>query len=205
MRPSRFNDFGSTINSERRQQIVDILIAKTDLESVLEAGCGRGMNLFALREASHKLVLQGFDLNPKAINDAKQTSLLKYSDSICFDVKDLHKLDSFKPNTYDYVLLDSVCMYIHPKVLPTILTNLLIISRRGLMIRDQHSRPPFYSGHYWLHDYLLLADSLDLARCCISRRVVPRNNEYSDWTRYGYIFDILKQSPHVLPVDPLCK
>ncbi len=71
--PSSWASYWETLHAPYRDAIVAALrqiSQKSDIRSVLEVGCGPGVNLWRIREAFPDVIVGGFDVSPLAIKSA---------------------------------------------------------------------------------------------------------------------------------------
>ena len=142
-----------TINHPHRNLIIGYL-KKIRWNTLLEAGCASGGNLFRIQKEFPNAKLGGVDISEDAIATARQ---LLRSDTI-LEVNDVRNL-FFNDASVDVVLLDMGLIYLDPFNIHKALKEIKRVLRKHLILVEFHSRNPFkrwalrllsgYNAYHW--------------------------------------------------------
>ncbi len=152
-------DFGDeyTVRNSRNDQAQanlffwSRLISRTgNLDSVLEFGCNRGLNLDAIKTLTPSTVTTGIEINTKAAQIASSNhNVLNQSLS-----------DSFPLSTSaELTFTCGVLIHINPEMLPVVYDKLYCCSSKYILIKEYFSTQPQeinYRGHesrLWKRDF----------------------------------------------------
>lgn len=177
-----YSDFGER-RGLRRKQIVDLVNSKAPFKNLLEVGCGNAINIDIISNEIPKSNFIGFDINKKIIELNKKRYQKK--SNLNFYLRNINNLKLCKDNAFDYVLTDAVLIYIHPDKISKIISELLRISRKGLILKEQHSEKTKYFGH-WIHNYTKILRDLKIKNF----NIIKTYGQEGLWDKYGNIFDI---------------
>ena len=119
-----------------RTHIVDHVTSFGPPDSILEIGCGYGANLVNLSEHLVGIRIAGVDVSTAAIAGARSFASLADAD---LRVHDLGKPLPFANGSFDVVLSDAVLMFFSDSRLPTLLKELLRVSRRGVVLHEYNA------------------------------------------------------------------
>jgi pseudaminic acid biosynthesis-associated methylase len=112
------------------------------IESALEFGANRGLNLITLRRLMPKVELAAIEINENAVSHLKNLDGL--------DVKAQSILD-FNPNrTYDLTLIRGVLIHVNPEKLPDVYDRLYHSSHKFILMAEYYNPTPValpYRGH----------------------------------------------------------
>tara|TARA_B100000029_G_scaffold475408_1_gene518621 strand:- start:1207 stop:1821 length:615 start_codon:yes stop_codon:yes gene_type:complete len=113
------------------------------LESILEFGCNRGLNLLAIRQLMPKAELSGVDVNAKALQNLNQV------DNRVVTMEGT--IESFvSENMFDLVFTKGVLIHIHPDNLALAYSQIEKYSRRYVLLAEYFNPTPVeveYRGH----------------------------------------------------------
>ena len=167
----------------RRTQTLNIIKSKGSFTNLLEIGCGNGISIDLLSKNIPNSHFTGMDLNKKIIEENKiRTKKIKNCEFINGNIKNLN---DFENNNYDYILLESVLIYIEPKKLKNLILELIRIAKKGIVLREQSVTGGLYDSHY-IHDFPKLFEELNLKNYTKLKAL----GQGGLWNKYGYIFDI---------------
>lgn len=116
------------------------LLAQTEAQSVLDAGCGEGFVTHYLAQQNPALRLTGMDLNPEAIAYAQD----HFGDVAHFRTGSLYKLP-FSDNSFDLVVCSEVLEHLEDT--ERAVSELKRVARRHVLITVP--REPYFK---WLND-----------------------------------------------------
>ena len=136
-----------------RTHIVDHVTSFGPPDSILEIGCGYGANLVNLSEHLVGIRIAGVDVSTAAIAGARSFASLADAD---LRVHDLGKPLPFANGSFDVVLSDAVLMFFSDSRLPTLLKELLRVSRRGVVLHEYNAEGhggSLYVEGRWIHDF----------------------------------------------------
>ena len=131
-------------------------LKKNECKSVLELGCGTGVNLAHVKSKISSMNCFGFDLSKYHIDLGKK----KY-DGIDIKVGLLkNALKEFEENSFDCVLCAGLLMHVLPREINFVIENIKRISSNGIFIFEQYKRKEFGLRHsnnfVFYYDYELL-------------------------------------------------
>ena len=113
----------------------DVLKATSDVKSIVELGCNRGLNLRALSRINKNFELCGYEINANA---AKIESDL--------NVADIHNCTIIPPissaKKYDLSFTKGVLIHINPDELRSVYQNLFDLSSRYIMVCEYYNPSP---------------------------------------------------------------
>ena len=112
------------------------------IESILEIGCNRGLNLKALKHLLPEATLTGIDVNVNALEEVK-----KWGEATVLNCP-VEQYDS--DQMYDLVFTKGVLIHISPKNLSTAYEKLFKFSKSYLLVAEYFSPTPQeveYRGH----------------------------------------------------------
>jgi pseudaminic acid biosynthesis-associated methylase len=112
-----------------------ILSRTTSVQSIVELGCNRGLNLQALKLLDSTLELQGYEINSTAAQKADGLSL---GSIICATITQPIKNN----RDFDLSFTSGVLIHIHPDKLDQVYKNLVKLSRRYILIIEYYNPTP---------------------------------------------------------------
>lgn len=119
-----------------------ILSRTTNVQSLIEFGANRGLNLLALHQLLPQTSLSAVEINAKAVDELRQLGWLKVEHTSILD---------FKPTElHDLVLIKGVLIHLNPDVLPAAYQLLHDASARYVCIVEYYNPSPVsipYRGH----------------------------------------------------------
>ena len=119
-----------------------ILSATRGVNSVLELGANRGLNLLALRQLLPEARLSAVEINARAVEELRQLSWLQVTHASLLD---------FKPEVpAELVLIKGVLIHLNPDVLPRVYDLLYAASARYVCLVEYYNPSPVtiaYRGH----------------------------------------------------------
>ena len=150
-----------TTDHPHRIQIVEAVAAFDPLESVLEVGCASGANLICLRSRFPHLRLLGIDINPQAIKLGKRHFSQQGDSNVTLMIKKADLLIGIPDESVDVVIADAVLMFIPPKNIKKVLSEMIRAARRGLVLNEYHlhkgwGQQSYFKGGRWIHDLFSL-------------------------------------------------
>ena len=180
--PKRMTDFGEH-QGIRREQLVNVVKSKKPFKSLLDIGCGNGLNIDILSNEIPYSEFHGVDINKKVIETNQKRSKSKINCK--YYVRNINDLYLFKKKSFDYVMTDSVLIYHGPDRIMQILFEFKRIASKGIILREQSMEKSTYKGH-WIYNYSKLIDDLGIEKY----QILKTYGQEGLWDKYGYIFDI---------------
>lgn len=112
-----------------------ILSRTSSVDSIVELGCNRGLNLQALKLLNDAFTLEGHEINASAAQKAKE---LNVGDIFCGTIT--QEITSSKK--FDLAFTSGVLIHIHPEKLEEVYKNLVKLSRRYILIIEYYNPTP---------------------------------------------------------------
>ena len=113
----------------------DVLKATSDVKSIVELGCNRGLNLRALSRINKNFELCGYEINANAAKIASD-----------LNVADIHNCTIIPPissaKKYDLSFTKGVLIHINPDELRNVYQNLFDLSSRYIMVCEYYNPSP---------------------------------------------------------------
>lgn len=132
------------------------ILANMDyVESVLELGCGTGMNMRALHTLLPQAALDGVEVNEQAVKKCMVGTV--HNCSIA-DFGRMHD-EAINPRQWDLVLTKGVLIHMHPQELPAVYRLMHNASRRYILLAEYYNPTPVevpYRGNagvLWKRDF----------------------------------------------------
>lgn len=178
----------------------DMLVAELGrfpaISSLLEVGCGRGVNLYRIAERYPGIVLAGLDVSRAAVRVARRELATRGLRGVTLHVGDITSMEMFRDGQFDVVLADAVLMYLPPKEIGRAIGEMLRVARYGLLLSAWHvdraegMTPWIYDEGTWIYDYRHVMQS-----CCQAHVTVRRypDNAWTDarWRKWGSMIHVL--------------
>lgn len=114
-------EFNRSLKHPHRTLLVEKISSHSPISSILEIGCGHGVNLYLLAKKFPDAKIVGLDINPKAVATAQEFFIKEKILNVRFDVGKIQELSRFDDKSFDIVLTDAMLIYIQPnEIEPTI-------------------------------------------------------------------------------------
>lgn len=170
-----------------RKLIVDI-VRRTGVQSLMEVGCGAGVNLIRLKRDIPSLQVGGCDISEAAILKAQE--LLPQSKPI-LDVRDATEL-FFSDKSVDMALADATLIYLDGRNIRKALKEIRRVTRRYVMFVELHE-PSFLkrlaiklSSGYSAYDYRKLLEECDFHDITVTK--LPKWAwDGPPWSLWGHV------------------
>lgn len=167
-------------------------IKSDEFDSVLEIGSKEGRNLRMIAKSFPDVKLAGIDISPEAVrigNELLQKEGL--ANVTLFEAK-ADQLD-FNDKSFDLVFVFAVLMYIDPKKIYKVLSEMVRVAAKRVLILEWHN-PELSEGkftNHWIYNYekLLEPFSNEIKSLEITK---ISEDEFVDtnWKKYGYYIDV---------------
>lgn len=188
----------SSLEHPHRQLIVNAIRQKSKVESLLELGTGSGINLVKLKNNFPDLRCRGIDINGRAVQLGKEYLTKNSIAHIILEIGNIFDVAKMPSNSVDIILTDAVLMYIDAQDLEKLLSEMLRVSKMGLILCEQISSNGVYRDH-WRHDYGKILNRLAGIRNITQSKITE---EYwtGDWIKYGHLIEVEK-----IPINVVVK
>ena len=173
-----------------RELIVNAVLNRKNIKSILELGTGSGINLIKLAQTFPSIDYKGIDINKKAVEIGREYLKENNLSNISIDIGDISSIKKLKSRSVDIIITDAVLMYFSPKDLKYLLDHMLRISRKGFILCEQMSSGGTYVDH-WRHDYEQALNQLSGIEEYNLKKITK---EYwsDDWIKFGYLIEVYK-------------
>lgn len=140
--PERWAEYWDTLREPYRDELVAQLRRLPAFESLLEVGCGPGVNLWRIQEAFPDARLGGFDVSPEAIAaghrrfaDAERAGTLPGRGEVYLAVGALpSSLEEVAPS--DVVLSCYALAYVPPRLFAPTMAALTSVAQRAVLLAE---------------------------------------------------------------------
>ena len=162
-----------------RQLLVKKISQKHSIKSILEIGCSNGINLRIINKKIPGIMLEGIDINKKALNDGINKMKKENIKNIKLKYKSAKNLSSYKNKEFDIVFCDAV------------LKEMFRISKKLVIICEQHTDKKSFYNDKWVHNYGHLIKSFSSIKSLVFNSI---SDDFwdGDWIKYGKIILIEK-------------
>jgi ubiquinone/menaquinone biosynthesis C-methylase UbiE len=184
-------------------------ICRTNPKTVLELGCGVGVNLLLVAEKLRDANLVGVDINPQIIERGKQEFKSRGFENVDLEVGRVQNLDKFGAGSFDVALTDAVLIYIEPEEIGSVVEGMLRVAKRLVlfewhvfsiwrpMMKHLYLKRRFrfdikrglFVGH-WVRDYRkLFEDYVPQDKVSVTRMDKQAWND-RNWQSYGATIEV---------------
>ncbi len=173
-----------------RPQILGAIARFEPFESLLEAGCNTGANLYLLARAYPEARFLGVDINPRAVDAGRKAFESYQMANVSLGTSPIDSLARFETGSVDVVLSDAVLMFVGPDKIGAALQEMARVARKGLVLNEYASPEPppgNYDGGRFVYDYWRLLPSLVPGA---QLRAEKSTFAGADWDRYGWLFTV---------------
>ena len=151
-----------SIDHYHRRQIVSAIKSFSDIDSVLEIGCNSGPNIFLIQKEIQNINIYGIDINKRAVQYGKDVAKNRGINNVSFFYGRADDLSQFEANSIDVVLSDAVLMFVGPKKIGQVFSEIRRVVRKGIVLNEYHSlNPPegYYLDGRWVYNYKELLEA----------------------------------------------
>tara|TARA_Y100001935_G_C17173918_1_gene441641 strand:+ start:47 stop:688 length:642 start_codon:yes stop_codon:yes gene_type:complete len=103
------------------------------IKSVLDYGCGYGMNMKVIKNINNEIILNGMDISKTKIRMLKILNDNIYKMSL--NVHEIKNLPNFEKK-FDLVFTDAVLIYVNPNNIYKLLKNLINSSKKKILLHE---------------------------------------------------------------------
>lgn len=134
------NEFGNEYTDRNNEKLIEHnvnlfnkIIKNISINSLLEIGCNRGLNLYAINQINKNIILNGLEINKKAYDILLESNLCNelYNESI---------YNYNTTNKYDLVFTKGVLIHINPEKLQIVYEKMYNLSNKYILIAEYYSR-----------------------------------------------------------------
>ena len=132
------------------------LIKAKGINSILELGCNRGLNLAALEYLDSSTLKTGLDINKDALNE-----LFGMFEELKLDKPFVHcgSINQFDTlNTYDLVFTKGVLIHINPKDLESVYDKMYALSNKYILVCEYYNPTPMMIPYRGMDNKLFKRD-----------------------------------------------
>ena len=151
-----------SIDHYHRRQIVSAIKSFSDIDSVLEIGCNSGPNMFLVQKEIQNIQVYGIDINKRPVRYGKDVAKNRGINNLYFFYGRADDLSQFEANSIDIVLSDAVLMFVGPKKIGQVFSEIRRVVRKGIVLNEYHSlNPPegYYLDGRWVYNYKELLET----------------------------------------------
>lgn len=126
----------------------DALVKAKGIETILEIGCNRGLNLAALEYIDPSTLKTGIDINESAIR-----AMSMMFDDLKLEKPFMHRASILEYNTvnkYDLVFTKGVLIHVAPEQLDAVYAKMVDLSNKYILVAEYYNPTPVeiaYRGH----------------------------------------------------------
>jgi len=174
-----------------RELLLEKICQKHPIESILEIGCANGINLRIFNMKMPGVILEGIDINKKALSEGVNILKRENISNITLKHQSAKNLGSYDTGQFEVVLCDAVLMYIGPNNIKQVLKEIVRISKKSVIICEQHTNGNSFYDDKWIHNYDVLLKNISGIQSVIFHSI--SDDIWSeDWTKYGKIIVVEK-------------
>ena len=132
------------------------LIKAKGINSILELGCNRGLNLAALEYLDSSTIKTGLDINQDALHQLKSMFEDLYLDMPFIHCGSINQFDTL--NTYDLVFTKGVLIHINPKDLESVYDKMYALSNKYILVCEYYNPTPMMIPYRGMDNKLFKRD-----------------------------------------------
>ncbi len=174
-----------------RELLLEKISKKYLIQSVLEIGCANGINLRIINRKISGILFEGIDINKKALNEGINILRRENIKNIKLKYKSAKNLSSYKDKEFDLVFCDAVLMYIDSSNIKNVVDEMFRISKKMVIICDQHTDQKSFYNDKWVHNYNYLLKNIPDINS-ITFDSISDEVWSGDWSKYGKIIVVKK-------------
>jgi SAM-dependent methyltransferase len=175
-----------------RELLLEKISQKHSIDSILEIGCANGTNLRMINKKIHGILLEGIDINKKALNEGVNILKKENITNIRLKYKSAKDLSSYKDQEFDLVFCDAVLMYIDSNNIKNVIDEMFRILKKLVIICDQHTDKKSFYNDKWVHNYDYLIKGISGIKSVIFSSISD-DILGGDWGKYGKIIVVEKK------------
>jgi O-antigen/teichoic acid export membrane protein len=174
-----------------RELLIEKIILKNSIKSILEIGCADGINLRIINKKMPGVILEGIDINKKALNYGINIMKKENIKNIRLKYNNVKDLMSYKDKKFDIVFCHAVLMYVDNNNIKKVIEEMLRVSKKKVVIFEQHSDKKSFYKDQWIYNYNNLLKNIPDIQSVIFHSISDvLLDKY--WSKYGKIIVIEK-------------
>jgi SAM-dependent methyltransferase len=188
-------DYSGAEGEPHRRALLERISAFSPLNSVLEIGCGTGLNLYLLSKRFPDARLEGIDINSGSVEHGNAFFKQQGIQNVKLTIGKADRL-GFEDKSFDIVLTDAVLMYIGPDKIKEVVREMIRVTRKTMILNEWHSFEhdfdPLgsYVGH-WARNYVtLLEEFIPQERISAVRHQNGLFINDENWQKWGAIIEV---------------
>lgn len=172
-----------SLNHPHRKLLVDVASKYAPFDSLFEMGCASGPNLFLLTKRFPNATFSGIDISKRAIDTGNAWFAKKNIKNVSLSVGGFDFLTTIPDASFDIVMSDAALLYADSKEIEAVVHNMIRISKKSVILVEQHTDGDSFYNSHWIHNYKKIAPSATFTK-------IPPELWAGDWGTYGYIIEI---------------
>jgi len=194
----------SQVKGSERAELIETIAAQSPFESLLEVACSCGQNFFTIAPMFPEVSFSGIDRDKKAVEEGRALLSKNNISNVELAVTDARDLSMYEDNSFDLLISCAFMLYIWPDDVESVLKEMFRVTKRKIIIMEQHQPHPdrnqkyigtyynfkqSYPG-YWLRDYQeLFKKYVDEDRVKIKSIPNPRFIT-EQWSKYASLIEV---------------
>ena len=189
-RPMSQEEITRSIAHPHRSLVTPAVASFQPLTSVLEVGCGTGVNLALLARRFPAAALDGIDVSAQAIDTGRRWLREQALTTVTLRRGAAADLSHYPDQSYDVTLSDAALMYLGPDALVQTLEHFARISRKGIVLNEwslpaDDPRLHLWYDLHWVHNYSVLMRRILPQADITASAIPPEIFGGTGWPEYG--------------------
>ena len=197
------------IENSERVVLIEQIVETYPFSSILEVGCGYGINLALLAKLFKKVSFEGLDACSESIEEAKYILNVSRLTNAKVHLKDIDHLKELETDSFDYLISCAFLLYIPDNRIYNVIESMLRVAKKGILILEQHvEEDSFYSGEkrdlgrlmegnqdfsdYWIRDYRLLFRNFEKESNIVVKKIENPLWTTESWKSYAHFIQVSK-------------
>ena len=179
-----------SLTHSHRKLLIDIISKYAPFENIFEIGCASGPNIYLLAKEFPSTKIYGSDISKNAINFGKKWFAEK-------NVKNIELSTSYAENSFknfsdksiDINFSDAALIYLNPQKIEKTLKEMFRVSRKALVLLEQHTDQSPILDNHWIHNYKNLFKKF-IPEERIRFTKITEDVWAGKWAKYGFIIEV---------------
>lgn len=164
-----------------------------EFNSVLEVGSKEGRNLRMIAKSFPNVKMAGIDISPDAVKIGNELLQKEGLTNVSLFERNADQLD-FANRSFDLVFVFAVLLYIDPKKILKVLSEMIRVATKRVLILEWHDPELLRRGvftNHWIYNYEKLLEPFSNEIKSLEITNMPED-EFVDinWKKYGYYIDV---------------
>ncbi|HUS51484.1 MAG TPA: class I SAM-dependent methyltransferase [Candidatus Paceibacterota bacterium] len=177
------------IKHPHREILIEKISAYRPFSKVLEIGCASAPNLYLLAKKFPETKFYGIDISKKAIETGKHFLKKENISNIFLKASKAENILEFSDKSIDLIFTDAVLIYEDPKRIVPLIRNMIKVSKKAIILCEQHTESSQYYKDHWVHNYKKLFSKF-VSKEKIKITKIQSDVWSGDWGKLGYIIEI---------------